>query len=464
VGGSLGDLLGRRFVFELGVSSFGLFSLLCAAAPTVGLLCGARALQGAAGALLVPATLALIMETFEQDERGAAIGSWTAWSGIATVVGPLLGGFLIQVASWRWIFVINLPLVLSTLWLIRAIPTSPRPGHPVLDVTGAALCVLGLGGPIFALIVAPSRGWGSSSVVVPLLAGVTCLVLFGVWEGRTANPMLPLELFRSRNFLAGNVATLMLYGALSASSFILVVFLQQVAGYSALGPGAATLPMTLLLLLLAKRFGGLADRVGPRAFVTVGPVLAAIGLLLLAQLDAHATYWRDVLPGVSLFGLGMAVTVAPLTAAVPAGVDADRAGVASGVNNAAARVAGLVAIAAVGAALAGQFSSSFGRSLSSRSLPRAAERAASNAKTKPLVVDASGFPTRFRPAAEWALIDASVAAGRLGLAICAILAFLAGIASFLGVRNPKRRVPAAACRGGSLFGASRDLALITGER
>jgi hypothetical protein len=273
--------------------------------------------------------------------------------------------------------------------------------------------------------------------------------------------MLPLALFRSQNFLVGNIATLMLYGALSAASFVLVVFLQQVAGYSPLAAGASTMPMTLLLLLLAKRFGALGDRLGPRAFMGVGGLLAGAGLLLLSRLGAHPAYIPDVLPGVMVFGLGLAVTVAPLTAAVLGGVDPDHAGVGSGVNNAVARVAGLVAIAAVGAAVAAHFSSTVDGSLAKQS-PPAAERAVDDAKARPLAVDVSGFPRAFRPAAERALAHASVAAARLGLAASAILAMLGGIVSLAGIRNPRRRVPAAACRGGPLFGASRDPAL-TGE-
>jgi EmrB/QacA subfamily drug resistance transporter len=464
VGGSLGDLLGRRFIFEVGVAGFGLFSLLCAAAPTVGLLCAARALQGAAGALLVPGTLALIMETFQQEERSAAIGSWTAWTGIATVVGPLIGGSLVQAASWRWIFVINLPLVLLTLGLIRATPSSSRRGHGSLDWVGAALCVVGLGGPIFALIEQPSGGWVRPLVLAPMAVGFAALVCFARWERRSPDPMLPLGLFRSRNFLVGNIATLMLYGALSASSFVLVVFLQQVAGYSALAAGASTMPMTLLLFFLSKHFGALSDRVGPRVFIGVGPLLAGAGLLLLSRLGARAIYLPDVLPGVLVFGLGMAVTVAPLTAAVLGGADAQHAGVASGVNNAVSRVAGLVAIAAVGAAVAAQFSSTLDNRFTGRALPAAAEHAVVHAKARPLVLDVSAFPRSFRPAAHRALTRASVTAARLGLAASAILALLAGIISLAEIRNPARQVPAAACRGGPLFGASRDPALTTGEQ
>jgi hypothetical protein len=241
------------------------------------------------------------------------------------------------------------------------------------------------------------------------------------------------------------------------------VFLQQVAGYSPLAAGASTMPMTLLLLLLAKRFGALGDRVGPRAFMGVGGLLAGAGLLLLSRLGAHPAYIPDVLPGVMVFGLGLAVTVAPLTAAVLGGVDPDHAGVGSGVNNAVARVAGLVAIAAVGAAVAAHFSSTVDGSLAKQSLP-GAERAVREAKARPLAVDVSGFPRAFRPAAERALAHASVAAARLGLAASAILAGLAGIVSLAGIRNPRRRVPAAACRGGPLFGASRDPALTAEAR
>ena len=283
IGGSLGDVFGRRRIFAIGVSGFGLASLCCAIAPDAGLLIAARALQGIAAALLVPSNLALIMDNFSLKQRAAAIGSWTAWTGIATVAGPLIGGLLVQIASWRWVFVINLPLVVVTLWLARAIPTRECDARARVDWTGGALCALGLAGVIFALIEQPAYGWGDPRVWGTMLAGCALLLIFVWWERGCANPMLPLGIFRVRNFGIGNLTTFFLYGGLSVVSFFLVVFLQQVGGYRPLVAGLATLPVSILMFLLARRFGALADRFGPRLFMGIGPLVATAGLLLSAE-------------------------------------------------------------------------------------------------------------------------------------------------------------------------------------
>lgn len=458
IGGSLGDLFGRRRMFAAGVGGFGVASLLCALSPGAQWLIAARALQGVAGALLVPSTLALIIDTFREDQRAAAIGSWTAWTGIATVLGPLVGGTLIALTSWRWIFVVNLPLVLTTLALLKhAAPGEPLHGVRV-DWPGALLCAFGLGGPIFALIEQPTYGWSDGRVSIPLIAGCALLVAFLVWEQRTASPMLPLELFRSRNFSVGNVATLALYGSLTAFTFFLVVFLQQVAGYSPLAAGAALLPMSILTFLLAKRFGALADRFGPRLFMGFGPLIAGAGLVLLLGVDQRASYVSEVLPGVTLFALGLAMTVAPLTAAVLGAVESGHSGVASGVNNAVARVAGLVAIAAVGASVAAQFATRVDDQLLTPTASPATVAAVAKARTKPLVIDTAGFPPAERPEARAALVSASVDGYRLAIGISAGLAVLSGSISLAGIANPRRKVPAAECPGGALCGASIDVA------
>ena len=458
VGGSMGDLFGRRRVFAIGVAGFGAASLLCAIAPNAELLIAARAVQGVAGALLVPSTLALIIDTFSERQRAAAIGSWTAWTGIATVLGPLVGGVLVQVASWRWIFVVNLPLVLVTLWLVEQAPRGKPVGEVRVDWIGGLLCALGLGGPIFALIEQPRYGWSDGRVSVPLVVGCSLLVAFVGWEWRSRAPMLPLTLFRSRNFRVGNLATLAFYGALSVLTFFLVVFLQQVAGYSPLAAGLALLPMSILTFLLAKRFGALADRFGPRLFMGFGPLIAGGGLLLLLLVDARARYVTQVLPGVTVFALGLAMTVAPLTAAVLGSVESGRSGVASGVNNAVARVAGLVAIAAVGAVVASQFAAHVERQLPHSSASPAFNLAVQRAKAKPLVIDTSGFPPVQRPEARAALVSASIDSYRLAIVIAASLAFLSGLLSLAGITNPRRKVAAEDCPGGALCGASIDVA------
>jgi EmrB/QacA subfamily drug resistance transporter len=458
VGGSLGDVLGRRRVFAAGVSGFGVASLLCGLAPDGGLLIAARALQGIAGALLVPSTLALIMDTFSEHERAAAIGSWTGWTGIATVLGPLVGGTLVQVASWRWIFFVNLPLVAATLWLVEHAPRGGRAPGARVDWTGGALCALGLAGPIFALIEQPRYGWSDPLVWVPLVAGCALLAAFLAWERRARTPMLPFALFRVRNFSAGNLATLSFYAGLGATTFFLVVFLQQVAGYSPVDAGLSLMPASVVMFLTAKRFGALADRHGPRFFMGVGPLIAGGGLLLLLRVGSHAGYLSDVFPAMMLFAIGLAMTVAPLTAAVLASVEAGHSGVASGVNNAIARIASLIAVAAVGAAVAGQFSSRI------EPLARTAPPAAvARAEQRPLVVDVAGFPPAARAHAREVLVSASVDSFHVGVGIAAGLAILAGLISLIGVANPSRRVAAEDCSGGALYGASADCALTAEE-
>src|SRR4051812_49509871 len=287
VGGSLGDVFGERRVFSIGVAGFGVVSVLCAVAPSIELLVAGRALQGAFGALLTPSALAVIVAAFPAAERGAAIGSWTAWSAIATVIGPLAGGYLVDAISWRLIFAINVPVVIFTLALIaRAVPArEPGMPHARVDWLGALLTFLGLAGPVLALIRQPEVGWSSPQVWGPLLAGIALLAAFLVHERRTPQPMLPLELFRRRNFTVGNIETFVMYAGLSVTFFFLVLFVQEVAGYSALSAGLMLMPTTLVMFALSKRLGRLADRLGPRLFMGGGPLLAAAGLALMLRLD-----------------------------------------------------------------------------------------------------------------------------------------------------------------------------------
>jgi EmrB/QacA subfamily drug resistance transporter len=350
--GSLSDSFGRKRVFVAGLLGFGGASLLCAFSPTVAFLIAARALQGIAGALLVPSSLALITSRFAGEAQGRAIGTWTAWTGISFLVGPLVGGALVDAGaagSWRWVFAINVLPIAVTLAVLRRVPEDRERERRTVDVLGAALCALGLGGLTFALIEQPRRGWGALSVSIPLGAGAALFAAFLLWERAAPVPMLDFGLFRSRNFSVGNVATVAIYAGLSAATFLLTLFLQQVAGYSAFAAGLALLPITLVTFFLAPRFGRWAGRYGPRLFMSVGPIAAALGLWLLGRMGAEPRYARDILPGALVFGAGLAVTVAPLTAAVLVAVDARHAGVASAINNAVARVAGLLAIAAVGA-------------------------------------------------------------------------------------------------------------------
>jgi EmrB/QacA subfamily drug resistance transporter len=412
VGGSLGDRLGRRRVFMAGLAGFGAMSALCAIAPSAELLIGARALQGAAGSLLVPSSLALITSTFSAEERGAAIGSWTAWTGIAFVVGPLGGGALIEFVSWRWIFAVNVPLVIATLLLARAIPESrDEEIEGRIDYLGALLASLGLAGPVVALIEQPDHGWSDPLVYVPLIAGVALLAAFVWHEKRTPHPMLPLELFRSRNFAIGNLATLMIYGGLGAATFFVTIFLQQVAGWTPIAAGLSLIPLTIIMWLLSRRWGALSDRIGPRLLMGFGPIVAGLGLMWIGQLDADVDYATELLPGVLTFGVGLSATVAPLTNTVLGAVPQHHAGVASGVNNQVSRVAALLAIAVIGAVLAGVFHSQPGVG-----------------DTEPL---SGGSP---------AVVDASVKAYRAGLEVGGALVILGGVISLVGIVNPPKRL------------------------
>jgi EmrB/QacA subfamily drug resistance transporter len=460
IGGSLGDIFGERRVFLAGVVAFGATSVICALAPTIEVLVVGRALQGVAGAALTPAALAVIVTTFPPVERGKAIGAWTAWGGIGTVLGPLIGGQLVDAASWRWIFAINLPVVLVTLILIARVVPAGRVRDPDarVDVVGALCCALGLAGMTFALIEQPLHGWTSPVVFAPLVLGALAFAGFLRWESRTAHPMLPLGLFRRRNFAAGNVETFAMYGGLGLLFFFLVLYLQQVAGFSALEAGTASVPVTVVMFLLSTRFGMLADRHGPRFFMGVGPLVAAAGMVWLLRIDADVDYLTDLLPALLLFALGLSMTVAPLTATVLADADESNAGIASGVNNAIARVAGLVAIAAVGAVVAASFASKLDDNLGAavESRPQVAT-AVKKAKRQPLAtISVNGIPEDERAQVSEAAEDASVGAFHVGIGIATALVFLGGVLGLVGIRNPSRQVEAAECPGGQFAGHPRE--------
>ncbi|MGH2950896.1 MAG: MFS transporter, partial [Solirubrobacterales bacterium] len=440
VGGSLGDLYGRRRLFSIGLAGFGVTSVLCAVAPTDETLIASRALQGMTGALLVPGSLAILAATFEGEARGRAVGLWTAWSGISTLLGPAGGGLLVGL-DWRWIFWVNVPLIAGTLLLThRAVRESSDPeACPGIDGVAIGLSAVGLGGPVFALIEQPTRGWGDPLVAIPLVAGAACLAAFIWWESRTRAPMLPLGLFRIRNFAMVNMATLCVYGGLIGATFFLTLYLQQVIGYSPFEAGLATTPVTIVMFALSGRFGALAGRIGPRVPLTAGPMVGAAGLALLIRLERGGDYLVDVLPAMLLFGLGLAITVAPLTTTVLNSVEERRAGIASGVNNAVARVAGLLAIAALGAVISAQFASSIDDRLAREELGAEAISAVDDAKAQPFAGgDASEVPEAQRETLEAAITDSSESAFQLGAGIGAALMVLGGLIALLGVRNPER--------------------------
>lgn len=347
LGGSLGDRYGRRRVFSIGVIWFMAASFLSGVAPNLNLLIAARAFQGIGGALLTPGSLAIIEASFDPEDRSRAIGAWSGLGGIATAIGPFAGGYLISAVSWRLIFLLNLPLAAIVLVAVRRVPESRNPSlMGPLDIRGSLLGVIGLAGSTYALIEGPS-GASRTFVIVAALVGAVGLFGFVVLEAHSDSPMVPLKLFRSRQFSAANLVTFAMYAALGGVFFLLVINLQVSLGYSPLEAGAAMLPVTMLMLVLSPRAGVLAQRIGPRIPMTFGPVIVAIGLLLMTRITPGSTYMESVFPAVVVFGLGLSLMVAPLTATVLAAAASDNAGVASGINNAVARVAGLIAVASL---------------------------------------------------------------------------------------------------------------------
>ncbi|OBA69852.1 MFS transporter [Mycobacterium sp. 1554424.7] len=345
-GGAAGDRYGRRRVFIAGLVVFTAASVVCGLAPTVGWLVGARLVQGVGAAALVPGSLALIDAGITDDDRGRAVGIWAGMSGVTTALGPFIGGWLVDAASWRWVFFLNVPLAVAVVWIAaRHIPESRDPaarGRP--DVLGTAAITVGLSGVIYALIEAPTRGWTFVTATAAVV-GTAALLAFPAIERRAESPLLPLQLLRSRQFTGANLTTLAVYTAIGGALFLLALQLQQSLHYSALAAGLAMMPMTIIMLIGSPWAGALGQRAGPRLPMTVGPLIAAGGLALMARIVPGATYLGAVLPAVVVFGVGLAITVAPLTAAVLSAVSDTYAGTASGVNNAIARLAGLLAVA-----------------------------------------------------------------------------------------------------------------------
>ncbi len=455
VGGSLGDQFGRRRMFVFGLVAFGATSILCALSPSVEFLIGARALQGIAGALLVPGSLAIVAATFEGAARGKAVGTWTAWTGIATVLGPAGGGALVETLSWRAIFWVNIPLIAVTAALtLHSVKESRDPqAFRGIDWLGIALSAAGLAGPVFALIEQPTRGWGDPVVWVSMAVGIVCFALFVLHEARARHPMLELSLFRIRNFRIANLTTLAAYAGLIGGLFFVGLFLQQVAGYTPIEAGLATTPISLILFFLSPRWGKLASGTGPRLPMSLGPIVGGVGLIMLLRVGSDPSYVGDVLPAIVVFGLGLSATVAPLTATVLDSVEERHVGIASGVNNGVSRVAGLLAIAVLGAVISAGFGSTLDSNLGPAPLGPRAQHAVDEAKKQPLAVPSTKrLPPAQAQRVEVAAADASTSAFHLGVLIAGLLMIVGGVFAGIGIENPKRKVRAVASRGSAAAG------------
>jgi len=446
-GGALGDRFGRRRVFAAGIALFALASAWCGLASSIGQLVAARGLQGLGAAVLVPNSLALIGATIAPERKGRAVGTWSAFSALMMAAGPVLGGWLAQHASWRAVFYINVPLAAAVIAILYArVPESAgRRRGASIDALGTALIVLALGGIVFGLIESSNLGWAHPAVFGSLGAGVAALGAFLAVEARAAHPMLPLGLFRSRTFAGANLLTLFLYGALSGTLFFLPFNLLQVQGYSATAAGAAFLPFSALLFLLSRWSGGLADRIGIRPPLVAGPALAAAGMALFAFPGLGGPYWTTFFPAVAVLGLGMAVTVAPLTTSVLQAVDTENTGAASGVNNAVSRVAGLVVIALLGVLMVRIFTGSLDRRLADLPLPAGDGQEILAASTQ---LAALRMPSGMEPALEAAVrravAESFVDGYRAVMLICAALALAAAGSAWALVRRPAPSQEAAA--------------------
>ena len=434
VGGSLGDRYGRRRVFSIGVALFAVASAWCGLAPDVTQLIVARAVQGVGAALLVPGSLALISATFSSEQRGRAIGTWSGFTAIAAGVGPVLGGWLVESVSWRWIFFINLPLaglVLAIAWW-RVPESRDEDAAGRLDWPGATLTVLGLGGVVYGLIEAGTRGFRDFVVIASLAVGVVALVAFVFVEARSSNPMMPLRLFRSKTFAGANLLTLFLYSALSGVMFFLPFNLIQVQGYTATAAGAALMPFVLTMFALSRWSGGLVDRYGAKLPLVVGPVVAAVGFALFALPGVGGSYWTTFFPAVMVMSAGMSLSVAPLTTTVMGAVGGQRAGTASGINNAVSRLAGLLAVAALGVVVLTVFNRGLDARLAGLSLPHEARQAIDAQRTRLAAADIpAGLDPAMTESLRRALGDSFVAGFRAAVFVAAALALLSALSAWL---------------------------------
>ena len=432
-GGALGDRLGRRLIFIAGVAVFTAGSIACGLAPTVGALIAFRGLQGAGAALMVPGSLAIINASFPDAERGKAIGTWSAFTSITMIVGPLVGGALIEYVSWRAIFFINVPFAAIVLFLaLRYVPESRAGGEGALDLAGAALATAGLGSLVFGLIESSSRGFAHPLILGTLGGGVVLLASFVVTEWRGRSPMMPLGLFRSAAFSGANLLTLFLYAALAGGLFFVPMNLIQLEGYTATEAGAAMIPSVLILFLLSRWAGGLADRIGAKRLLIVGPAIAAAGFELFAQASHASSYWTGFFPAFVVLGFGMALTVAPLTTTVMASVAREHSGVASGINNAVSEGAGLLAVAVLGLAMSHAFDAGLERRLQRAQMKPEVREEIRRQESKLAAIEIPGAAGAGERAAARSAVDESFIAGfRLVMAIATGLALMAALCAWI---------------------------------
>jgi len=429
VGGVLGDRYGRRLVFLTGVTVFAVASAACGFSASIRQLVIARSIQGIGAALLVPGSLAIISASSDEGSRGKAIGTWSGLTAITTALGPVAGGWLIEHASWRWAFFVNLPLAAAVILIsLRHMPETRSGSVKRVDWLGTLVAILGLGGVVTGFVESPNLGWSHPVVLASLIVGSACLIIFVFVEDRVSAPTVPLELFRSSSFSGANLLTFFLYAALGIFFFLFPMSLIQVNGFSTTKAAAAALPMILLMSSLSRWSGGLVDRYGPRTPLVMGPLVAATGFALFAAVSAGGSYWKTFFPGFVILGLGMAITVAPLTTVVMSSVDQDHAGTASGINNAVARVAGVLAIAVFGVVMVASFSSHLNHSLANLQLPSGVLHEIQSNETRLAALKTpAGLDENTAAAVRSATLSAFLVGFRLVMLICAGLAAASGV-------------------------------------
>ncbi|ADD41228.1 MFS transporter [Stackebrandtia nassauensis] len=444
VGGALGDVYGRWRVFRWGTAAFGLAAAICALAPNAPTLIAGRMVQGAAAALLLPNVLAVLTSMFSGEARSKAIGSWSAWSGLSVIAGPPVGGLVISLVSWPGVYWLEVPLALSVLALIvKADPRTDDRGRGRVDLVGALLAVPAIGGVAFYLIQGASLGWSSPGALAALGAGIGCGVVFLWWERRTTDPLLPLTLFRIRDFTVINIVTFILYGGLISCGTYTVLFLQDFRGYPPAVAGLVSAIPIIVLFASSSRFGALADRYGARLFIGGGAIVAGLGILILLLVGSEADLYTVVIPSTLVHGIGLSMLVAPLTAGVMSSVDEERTGAASGVNNAVARIGSMLAIAVVGLLISAQFSTNVDEQLARLDPGPELKTAVAAAAEQPLAGSLPADATDAqRDAVEPLLRDASLDAFRTAVVVMGGLAVLAGAVTLVGMRRPPRRLSA----------------------